>query len=65
MKLFGIAFAERIADIIAIPFFLVAFLYLWRKANKSVMEWVLTGFLFMGFVLDTVFTLNFLNIIGE
>ncbi len=63
MKLFGIVHAERMADMIAIPFFLIAFFYLWRKANKSIVEWILTGFLFTGFVLDTVFTLDFLNII--
>jgi hypothetical protein len=63
MKLFGITHAERVADIIAIPFFLIAFVYLWRKANKSVMEWILMLFLFAGFVLDTVFTLDFLNVV--
>lgn len=65
MKILGIAYLARIADIIAIPFFFVAFLYLWRKPNKSVVEWILTGFLLIGFILDTVFTLDFLNIIGE
>jgi hypothetical protein len=63
MKLFGIAHAFRVAGIIAISFFLIAFVHLWRKANKSVMEWILMGFLFAGFVLDTVFTLDFLNVV--
>jgi|LauGreDrversion4_2_1035121.scaffolds.fasta_scaffold05298_1 hypothetical protein len=63
MKLLGIVHAERVANIIAIPFFLIAFVYLWKKANKSVMEWILMVFLFAGLVLDTLFTLNFLNVV--
>jgi hypothetical protein len=65
MKLFGIRDAERVADLIAIPFFLLALLYLLQKRNKTLIEWILLLFVYVGFVLDTIFTLDFLNVIGD
>ena len=65
MKLFGLSQAERVADLLAIPFFLLALLYLLKKQQKTVIEWILLLFMLIGFLLDIIFTLNFLNIIGE
>jgi len=61
MKLFGILHAERVADLLAIPFFFLALLYLLRKSRKTVMEWILLVFVSFGFVLDILFTLDFLK----
>jgi hypothetical protein len=65
MKLFGILHAERVADLIAIPFFLVALIYLLRKPHKTPIEWLLLLFVSVGFLLDTLFTLDFLNMIQQ
>jgi lipoprotein signal peptidase len=52
-----------LADILAIPLFLLAFLYFWKKPNKTIVEYLLLLFTGAGFVLDTLFTLQFFNVI--
>jgi len=63
MKLFGILHIERVADLIAVPFFFLALIYLVGKPKKTVMEWILTVFVSAGFLLDVLFTLDFLNLL--
>ncbi len=58
-----IKLAISFADALAIPFFLLAFLYFWRKKNKTVIEYLLLLFTGAGFVLDTLFTLYFFNVL--
>ena len=50
----------HIADILAIPFFILAFVYFYNIKNKSFIEFVLMLFAGVGFVLDTIFTYNYL-----
>jgi hypothetical protein len=63
MRLFGINNAERVADLFAIPLFLIAFIYFLRKSQKSHIEDLITVFLGVGLILDFIFTLDFLQII--
>jgi hypothetical protein len=51
----------RVADILAIPFFLAATLYFLSIRNKTPVEYVLLLFVAAGFVLDTVFTAQYLT----
>ena len=48
------------ADILAIPFFLIAFIYFVMKKNKTVLEIILMLFVLCGFILDSIFSYNFL-----
>lgn len=48
-------------DIIAIPFFLVAFFYFYKIKNKTPTEYILMLFTLIGFMLDSLFTYIFLN----
>lgn len=50
------------ADVLAVPLFLLATLYFWQIPKKSGVEWLLLVFSVGGFVLDSVFTLAFLNV---
>ena len=50
----------HIADILAIPFFIMTFIYFYNIKNKSFIEFVLMLFAGVGFVLDTIFTYNYL-----
>ena len=50
------------ADILAIPFFLIAFIYFVMKKNKTVLEIILMLFVLCGFILDSIFSYNFINI---
>ena len=50
----------HIADILAIPFFIMSFIYFYNIKNKSFIEFVLMLFAGVGFVLDTIFTYNYL-----
>lgn len=43
-------------DIIAIPFFLILFLYFIRIKNKTILEYILMLFALSGFILDSIFT---------
>ena len=48
-------------DIIAIPFFGLLVYYFYRKAYRSPFENILLIFSICGFVLDIVYTVEFLN----
>ncbi len=48
------------ADILAIPFFLLTFLYFYNIKNKSLLEFVLMLFAFSGLILDSIFTYNYI-----
>lgn len=43
-------------DILAIPFFLMAFIYFYKIEDKDETEYALQAFSFAGFVLDVAFT---------
>ena len=57
-----IAILVRLADVIAVPLFLLAFIYFWGIPHKTTTEWILLIFSAGGFLLDLVFTLSFLNV---
>ena len=44
-------------DMIAIPFFLLAFIYFYRIKNKKIIEIVLMYFNFFAFIIDIIFTI--------
>ena len=46
----------HIADVFAIPFFLLLFVYLWRLPEKSGVEYILLFFSVAGFLSDLLFT---------
>lgn len=50
----------RLADIVALPLFLIGVLYFWRKPRKTTVEWLMFVFMFGGLVVDTVFTVDFI-----
>ncbi len=50
----------RVADALAIPGFALAVWYFATREHKSVVEWLLLGFVTIGLVADIVFTLSFL-----
>jgi hypothetical protein len=50
----------NIADIVAIPVFLLLVIYFFKKKNKTVLEYVLLIFVSLGFVIDVMFTIYFL-----
>jgi len=49
------------ADIIAIPFWIIAVSYFWSIERRNKIEDLLLFFTVCGLVLDTVFTLSFLS----
>ncbi len=49
------------ADVLAIPCFFISFLYFYFKENKPLFEILIMLFLLIGFILDTVFTYNYLT----
>jgi hypothetical protein len=49
----------HIADILAIPFFLLTFFYFYNIKNKYTLEFVLMLFAFSGFIIDSIFTYNY------
>lgn len=51
------------ADILAIPMFLIAFIYFLLKENKTIFEYLLMSFMLIGFILDCIFTLQFFGYI--
>jgi hypothetical protein len=53
----------RWTNAIAVPLFLLAFLYFWRIPQRTMTEWILLVFSAGGLVLDSVFTLSFLNVL--
>jgi len=50
----------HIADIVAIPVFLLLVIYFFKKKNKTALEYVLLIFVLLGFVIDVMFTIYFL-----
>ncbi len=48
------------ADVLAVPCFLISFLYFYFKQNKTLFEILIMLFLLSGFILDTIFTYNYL-----
>jgi hypothetical protein len=49
------------ADVLAIPCFLISFLYFLNKKNKTLLEIFIMLFLLSGLILDIIFTYHFLN----
>ncbi len=52
---------DKIGDILAIPFFLLATIYFYNISNKSNIEYLLMLFFISGFILDIIFTMIHLN----
>lgn len=50
---------EHYADILAIPFFILASYYFITKPNKSIIEQLLTLFVVVGTIADILFTIKF------
>ncbi len=48
------------ADILAIPCFLISFLYFYKKENKTLLEVFIMLFLLSGLILDTIFSYDYL-----
>ena len=51
------------ADIIAIPFWIIAVYYFWSIEGRNMIEDLLLFFTICGLVLDTIFTLSFLGLL--
>jgi hypothetical protein len=49
------------ADICAIPLFLIAIHYFWKKPEWTHEEQLLFFFVCLGFILDSIFTINYLG----
>jgi hypothetical protein len=47
-------------DIIAVPFFLSLVYYFYKIKNKTIFEYVLFFFVIGGFIVDFIFSYNFL-----
>jgi hypothetical protein len=50
---------EHYADILAIPFFILASYYFINKPNKTLIEQLLTLFVVVGTIADILFTIKF------
>jgi hypothetical protein len=50
---------EHYADILAIPFFILASYYFINKPRKSIIEKLLTLFVVVGTIADILFTIKF------
>ena len=48
------------ADILAIPFFLLSFIYFYKKEKKNRTERILLCFSLVGLIMDTYFTYNYI-----
>ena len=55
----------NIADIFAIPFFLISSIYFYKIKNKNIIEYILLIFNILGFILDTIFTYLYFNLFKE
>lgn len=51
----------HIADILAIPFFILLFYYFYKIKNKTVIEYILYMFSFLGVLMDVIFTYLYLT----
>ncbi len=49
---------DKIGDLYAIPFFLLGCIYFYNINNKNIIEYVLFIFCILGFILDSIFTLQ-------
>jgi hypothetical protein len=49
------------ADILAVPCFLIAFIYFYNKQNKTFLEIFLMLFVLSGFIVDSIFTYNYIT----
>lgn len=63
-KLFNLKYIPHYGDIIAIPFFLLGFLYFLSIEERSMVENCLLVFTFFGFVNDIIFTILFFHSIS-
>ncbi len=54
---------ERYADLLAIPFWIIAIIYFIKIINKNIIEYILTFFVVMGLICDTYFSLSFFKIV--
>lgn len=61
MEQVSIQTLSHIGDILAIPFFLLLTVYFYQLKNKTILEYILLLFAVSGFVLDTLFTYDFLT----
>ena len=52
---------DKIGDVLAIPFFLLASIYFYNIPHKSNLEYLLMLFFISGFILDILFTLIHLS----
>lgn len=52
---------SHIGDILAIPFFFLLIVYFYQLKNKTLFEYVLLLFAVSGFLLDSLFTYNFIT----
>jgi hypothetical protein len=50
----------NIADIVAIPVFLLLVIYFFKKKNKTTLEYILLIFVLLGLIIDVCFTIYFL-----
>ena len=48
-------------DMLAIPFFLITFIYFYKKTNKTLLEILIMIFILVGFICDCYFTYNYLT----
>ncbi len=61
MEQVSIQTLSHIGDILAIPFFLLLTVYFYQLKNKTILEYILLLFAVSGFVLDILFTYNFIT----
>jgi hypothetical protein len=51
----------RVGDMLAVPFFLLAFIYFYILKTKTSVEYILLIFSAIGFLFDAYFTIRFLQ----
>lgn len=54
-------YLSHIGDILAIPFFFILSIYFFQLKNKSFLEYILLIFCVIAFVLDILFTIQFIK----
>lgn len=57
----NIKILSHIGDILAIPFFYLLVIYFYKKKKRTLIENLLYLFSINGFILDTLFTIDFLK----
>jgi len=53
--------ASHVADIIALPFWILCILYMYQKENKDIVENIMYFFFVSALICDSTFTFIFLN----